>query len=92
MQLNNEPKKSEVDVTTIDTERLADLVADKVADKLRGEKKLVDREELSDIIGISVPSIDRHLKHVPRVKIGRRVKYNVDHVLAALMDGGTDIG
>ncbi len=61
-------------------------IADAVAAKLANAPRLVDRYDLSKILGISVPSIERAQREnlIPVVRIGRCVKYDPGSVIAAL--------
>jgi hypothetical protein len=67
-------------------EDLSEEIADRVFKRLSKQPALVDRYGLSDLISISVPTIERLQRdgRSPVVRIGRRVLYEVNAVLAAL--------
>jgi len=69
-------------------DRLVDRIADAVALKLASQPKLVDRHALAQIIGVSVPTIERLQASgkLPFVRLKRLVRYDVDAVIAALSD------
>lgn len=70
-------------------ESLADAIATIVVDRLANGARLVGRTELAEILGVSVPTIDRHIceNKVPTIRIGRRVLYDPARVIEALSDG-----
>lgn len=67
-------------------EDLSEEIADRVFKRLAKQPALVDRYGLSDVISVSVPTIERLQRdgRIPVVRIGRRVLYDVKAVLAAL--------
>ena len=71
-------------------ETLSDQLADKVADRLANRRQLVDRYELAQRIGLSVPTIDRRRKDgvIPFMQTGNRILFDVDAVIVALSGGG----
>jgi phage terminase Nu1 subunit (DNA packaging protein) len=79
-------------MTPAELDRLVDRIAEAVAAKLASQPKLVDRHQLSEIIGVSVPSIERlqAAGRLPVVRVGRLVRYDVSTVIAALAVGGGD--
>jgi len=75
-------------MTPAELDRLVDRIADAVALKLASQPKLVDRHALAQIIGVSVPTIERLQASgkLPFVRLKRLVRYDVDAVIAALSD------
>ena len=69
-----------------DMERLAELVAEKLDERLAGRPRLCDRVELAKQLGIGVATVERRTKEglIPHLKIGRRVLYSAPDVIAAL--------
>lgn len=69
-------------------EDLSEEIADRVFKRLSMQPALVDRYGLSDVISISVPTIERLQRdgRIPVVRIGRRVLYDVQAVLSALSE------
>lgn len=69
-------------------EDLSEEIADRLFKRLSKQPALVDRYRLSDLISISVPTIERLQRdgRIPVVRIGRRVLYDVNAVLAALSE------
>lgn len=74
--------------------RVSEFIADAVATKLANEARLVDRNRLSEIIGLSVPTIDRRRTDgsVTFIKTGNRILFDPPAVIAALSAGGDDDG
>ena len=66
-------------------ERMAELIADRVAQKLNSRARFVNKAELSRIVGLSPATIDRRTTEglIPKITIGRRVLYDPDAVLAS---------
>ena len=75
-------------LTPAELDRFVDRIADAVALKLASQPKLVDRHALAQIIGVSVPTIERLQASgkLPFVRLQRLVRYDVDAVIAALSD------
>lgn len=73
-------------LTPADLERLAEMLADAVADRLARRPLLVGREDLAPMISLSVPTIERRTQtgEIPSIKSGRRVLYNPQAVVAAM--------
>ena len=73
-------------MTPVELEQLANVIALKVADHLSQRPRLVDRYELSKIIGLSVPTIDRYRKSglIPNIQVGGRVLFDPTVVITAL--------
>lgn|GEM_PF-1218816 len=71
-------------------DRMADTFAQRVLDRLPAAKPantvLVDSPEMAKRLGISQPTLDRlrAAGTVPCIRIGRRVQYSPDAVIAAL--------
>lgn len=70
-------------------EQLAGMVAEKVAERLADQPRLVDRYAISKILGLSVPTIDRRVRsgRIPVIRDGRRVLFNPQSVIEALEKG-----
>lgn len=81
-------------MTPNEIDQLAETVAERLAEKLTGRHKLVDRHQIAEILGVSVPTIDRHLKdgRIPIVRVGRTVRFDPGRVISALeaMDNDHD--
>ena len=75
-----------------DLSELADAVADRVADRLANRPRLVDRVELANQLGVSVPTVDRLRAsgRIPEIKIGSRIQFDIEAVLNALREGSND--
>lgn len=69
-------------------EDLSEEIASRLYARLSTQPVLVDRYGLTDRIPISVPTIERLQRdgRIPVVRIGRRVLYDVNAVLAALSE------
>lgn len=69
-------------MTPSELEHLACLVADKLAKRPR----LVDRVELRSLLGVGESTLDRLTKRgeIPSIRVGRRVLFDPDAVIAAL--------
>jgi excisionase family DNA binding protein len=69
-------------------------VASRLAARLTNRPKLVGRHDLAEILGVSVPTIERlqRDKRIPLVRIGRRVLYSPDAVIGALNEVPPMIG
>lgn len=76
-------------LTPRELEQLANVVAEKVAERLAGQPQLVDRYAISKTLGLSVPTIDRRVRsgRIPVIRDGRRVLFNPQSVIAALEKG-----
>ena len=76
-------------LSPMDIQRLADALAPLIADRLANTRRLVDRVELSNIIGLSVPTIERRMRDgsIPVVRSGRRTLFDVDAVVKAMSGG-----
>jgi len=70
---------------------LVPRLADEVAEKLSKQPRLVDRHKLADLIGLSVPTIDRRVRDgsIPVIRSGKRVLFDPTAVVAALSKGGS---
>jgi hypothetical protein len=71
-----------------------DAIAEAVATKLASQPRLVDRVELSRVLGVSVPSLERLQAsgQLPVVRIGRRCLYDPSACIAALATPATAPG
>lgn len=80
-------------MTPSELESLSIKIAEQVMAMLVQQPRLVDRHELARRLGVSVPTIERH-KSIPYIRLGRRVLYDIDQVVAALSaataSGGSD--
>lgn len=72
-------------LSPLELERLAEEVAGRVTEKLSNQPRLVDRYRLAELLGVSVPSIERWIQsgEIPVVRIGRRTLFDVAEVIAA---------
>lgn len=73
-------------MTPFEIERLAELLAEKLATRLAHQPKLVDRYRIAELLGLSVPTIDRRVRsgRIPVIRDGRRVLFNPETVIRAL--------
>ncbi len=69
-----------------DMELLANMIADRVADRMANRRKLLNRNELSEVIGVSVPKLDTMLRdgELPVIRVGRKVLFDPHAVIAHL--------
>jgi hypothetical protein len=67
-------------------EEFIDQIAAAVANRLAARPRLLDRYALAEVLGVSVPSIERlqAAGQIPVVRIGRRCLYDPDNVVHAL--------
>lgn len=74
------------DLSPADMELLANMVADRVADRMANRRKLLNRNELSEVIGVSVPKLDTMLRdgELPVIRVGRKVLFDPHAVIAQL--------
>lgn len=72
-------------LSPVELERLADLVADRVAERLAGAPRLVDRVRLAELLAVSVATVERLTAagELPIVRMGRRVLYDPGECIAA---------
>lgn len=72
-------------LTPSELDALAERLAEKVAAKMAKQPLLVDRVELSPLLSVSVPTIERMTAkgEIPCVRFGRRVLYDPAAVVAA---------
>lgn len=72
-------------LSPVEMDRWASLVADRVAERLAGVPRLVDRVRLAELLGVSVPTIERLTSagELPIVRMGRRVLYDPAAVIEA---------
>lgn len=77
-------------LTPLEIEQLAVVLAEKVAMRLAHQPKLVDRYRIAEILGLSVPTIDRRVRsgRIPVIRDGRRVLFNPESVIRALEQHG----
>ena len=70
--------------TPAELEQLAKQIADRVTAQL-SRRRLVDRVELAELLGISVPTVDRQVRcgKIPVVRIGRRILFDPTKVIEA---------
>jgi hypothetical protein len=73
-------------LTLIELDQLGAKVAEIVTASLSNRPRLVDRHELLNALACSVPTIERlqNRGHIPVVRLGRIVRYDVDQVIEAL--------
>ena len=77
-------------LTPVEIDRFATLVADRVADKLANQPRLVDRHQLAKTVGLSVASIDRRLRDgdISCIRSGSRVLFDPTVAIAELASKG----
>lgn len=81
-------------------EAFVDAIATRVAQKLSNRPLLVDRYSLAEIVGVSVPTVERLQRNgiIPVIRVGRRTLYDPQEVITALSartrsaDGTGDAG
>ncbi len=73
-------------ISPADFEALTTAIAEAVAARLANTPRLVDRNALARLIGVSVPTIERLQREgkIPIVRAGARVLYDTNAVIAAL--------
>jgi phage terminase Nu1 subunit (DNA packaging protein) len=66
-----------------------DAVAEGIAARLRSQPRLVDRNRLAELVGLSVATIERLTRFgkIPVIRAGSRCLYDVDRVVAELTAG-----
>lgn len=77
-------------ISPADLETLTSAIADAVAVRLASTPRLVDRNALARLIGVSVPTIERlqRERKIPIVRAGARVLYDPVAVITALSKNG----
>ena len=77
-------------LTLIELDKLGAKVAEIVTANLSNRPRLVDRHGLAEILGCSVPTIERLQSRglIPVVRLGRIVRYDADQVVEALKANG----
>lgn len=75
-----------LNLTPADFDNVIDRIAHRVAAVIAQQPRLVDRNDLAKMLNVSVPTIERLQRDggIPVVRIGRRVLYSPDAVIAAL--------
>lgn len=73
-------------ISPADFEALTSAIAEAVAVRLANTPRLVDRNVLARLIGVSVPTIERLQREgkIPIVRAGARVLYDPNAIIAAL--------
>ncbi|PAY19089.1 hypothetical protein CKO51_13250 [Rhodopirellula sp. SM50] len=73
-------------MTPAELESLANAVAERVADRLANRRRLLTRNELSQVIGVSVPKLDTMLRdrELPVIRVGRKVLFDPHAVIQHL--------
>lgn len=73
-------------LTPTELDKLAREIAEMVAAKVASRPRLVDRYQLADILGCSVPTVERLQSEglVPVIRLGRAVRYDANQVVEAL--------
>ena len=73
-------------LTPAEIEQLSEQLAHRIADRLSDRPRLVDRNELSNILGVSVPTVERLMKNsrIPVIRIGRSVRFDPARVIEHL--------
>ena len=91
MDANNCATGTYLPLSPVDMEVLADMVADRVADRLSNRRRLLTRNELSEVIGVSVPKLDTMLRdgELPVIRVGRKVLFDPHAVIRQLAERST---
>ncbi len=73
-------------LTPREIEHLADLLADRVAERLANRRRLVDRRDLADILSASVPTIDRMIRdgQIPVIRMRGKTLFDPGAVISHL--------
>ena len=71
-----------------------DRLAESIAQRLASRPRLVDRVEIAQMLGLSVPTIERYTRSgtLPCVRVGRRVLYAPESVIESLTVGDVSNG
>jgi len=79
-------------MTPAELDSFVDRIAAAVVERLASQPKLIDRLELCQQLGLSESTVDRLTKSrkIPSIPCGRRVKFRLADVIAALAAGGCD--
>jgi len=81
-------------LTPFEIERLAEVIADKIAAKLSEQRTdaLIDVHGAAALLSCSVPTIERRTRDgsIPSVKVGRLRRYRRVDLLAVNKKGGAD--
>ncbi len=82
----------EIPTSEGELERLADLVAERIAARL-GATELVDKHELAKRVSLSVPTIERAVKFgtIPCEYAGSKRLFDVPKVIAAIKLAGKNL-
>ncbi|EMI17377.1 Excisionase/Xis, DNA-binding domain protein [Rhodopirellula maiorica SM1] len=67
-------------------ELLADMVANRVADRLANQRRLLTRPELAEVINVSIPKLDTMIRddEIPVIRVGRKVLFDPHAVIQHL--------
>ncbi len=73
-------------LSPLEIERLAEAVAERVADRLTNRRRLLTRYELAEVINVSVPKLDTMLRddELPVIRVGRKVLFDPHAVIQHL--------
>ena len=76
----------------VELEELAEIVALKVSERLANRSRLLSREEIAEVIGVSVTTVDRLKRdgEIPAMKIAKRTLYDPKAVIEALSQTAND--
>ncbi|MCA9213794.1 MAG: DNA-binding protein [Planctomycetales bacterium] len=69
------------------------MISDGVAERLGNQRRLVDRPQLAEIVGLSVATIDRRIRagKISCIRDGRRVLFDPAVTISELAaNGGAD--
>jgi hypothetical protein len=72
---------------------LADVIAERVVDLLHDEPpraRLVDATALADALGVDLKSVYRHASTLGAVRVGRRLRFDLDRALRSWPSGESD--
>ncbi len=76
---------------SLDTDGLADLIADRVAERLAPEPVFLSADQLATRVGLGVATVRKLSRRgdIPTIMIGRRRLFDLQRVREALADGLT---
>jgi excisionase family DNA binding protein len=88
--MRNDANTSDLVLSPADLAKLGHVIATQLATT----PLLVDCVELAPLLSVSVETVKRYTKcgRIPCVRIGRRVLYQPEAVIAALADNATETG
>jgi hypothetical protein len=87
------PGRGNADALTPRELLLVDTIAERVVDLLREEPpraRLVDAAALADALGVDLKSVYRHASTLGAVRVGRRLRFDLDRALRSWPSGESD--